>query len=56
MTPLSPQELVDCSELSPEKLDKKGYYTYSINRAFKWIMDSGISTEEDCPFQGQKWD
>ena len=53
---LSLQELVDCCELSPEKPDKKCYYTYSINRTFKWIMDSGISTEEDYPFQEQKWD
>ena len=48
--------MVDCCELSPEKLDKKCYYTYSIDRAFKWIMDNGISTEKDYHFQGQKGD
>ena len=53
ITPLAPQELIDCCELNPDKRDKKGCYTYATNKAFEWIMKNGILTEEDYPFQGQ---
>ena len=56
ITPLAPQELIDCCVLNPKKRDKKGCYNYATNKAFKWIMNNGISTEEDYPFQGQKGD
>uniref|UniRef100_A0A7N2MRH3 Peptidase C1A papain C-terminal domain-containing protein n=1 Tax=Quercus lobata TaxID=97700 RepID=A0A7N2MRH3_QUELO len=56
ITPLAPQELIDCCVLNPKNRDKKGCYNYATNKAFKWIMKNGISTEEDYPFQGQKGD
>ena len=56
ITPLAPQELIDCCVLEPDDCDENGCYNYATNKAFKWIMDNGISTEEDYPFQGQKGD
>ena len=52
---LSPQKLLDCCvpKPDPKKCDEMGY-NYHFNKAFKWIVDHGISTEEDYPFQGEK--
>ena len=42
---LSPQKLLDCCvpKPDPKKCDEMGY-NYHFNKAFKWIVDHGIST------------
>lgn len=45
----SSQEILDCC--LPEKTE---YYSYSINKGFRWVMQNEIMKEEEYPLKREK--